>query len=69
MSGEEKKLVETARQRFIEAAQQDIEQMNRFNLLTLSESDWNQFMKVMGSPIKINKNLKKDAITIQKTFE
>lgn len=81
MSGEDKRLIEMAsklmglrsntyaRQKLIEAAKHDIEQMNQFNSLTLSESDWDMFMQVMESPVKINKNLKKAVSDYRKAFD
>ena len=81
MSGEDKKLVEIAsklmglrsntyaRQKLVEAAKHDIERMNRFNSLTLNESDWDQFMRVMESPVKTNQNLKKAVSDYRRAFD
>lgn len=47
-----------ARQKLLETAQKDIEEINQFNVLTLSDKDWEKFISVMESPVQINQNLK-----------
>lgn len=71
MSSDDKKIIETAarlkgikpqtyaRQKLIEIASREIEEMNQLNRLILSDEQWDQFIKIMEAPIKINENLKK----------
>ena len=71
MSFKDKKIVETAaklkgfklntyaRQKLIEIAKKDIDSMSQSNHLILSEADWNEFIKIMESPVPINPNLLK----------
>lgn len=70
MSAQDKKIIETAaklkglkpntyaRQRLLEVAEKDIAEKTQLNTLILSDKDWEQFMAIMGAPVRINKNLK-----------
>lgn len=81
VSVEDKKLIETAarllgfksntyaRQRLVEVAKHDIEQMNQSHSMILDEEDWEQFVKVMENPVKINKNLQQAIKKFHNAFE
>ena len=49
-----------ARQKLLEIAEHDINELSQLNRLILNDKQWDQFMAVMEAPPqKINKNLKK----------
>ena len=47
-----------ARQKLLEAAELDIAEAHQTNALVLNQIEWREFMEIMESPVKINKNLK-----------
>lgn len=81
MSTDDKKLIETAarlmgfksntyaRQKLVEAAKHDIELINQSHSMILDEKDWEQFVNVMESPVKLNKNLHQGVKNYRKAFE
>ena len=71
MSSDDKRIIETAaklkgfkvqtyaRQKLVEIASKEIEEMNQLNRLILGDQQWDQFIKIMEAPIEINENLRK----------
>lgn len=80
MSLKDKRIIETAakltgfkpntyaRQKLLEIAEQDIARINQLNNLVISAKEWDAFVKIMETPVKINKKLRKAVQDFNKMF-
>ena len=81
MSSHDKKIIETAaklkgfkpntyaRQKLLQAAEDDIIEIKHLNTLIVSNDEWETFLTLMEAPIQTNANLKNAFKKFKEAFE